>query len=571
MKKTLFQLLIVLLPFTAIAQNCDFTFSFNSSSGIITLNSPSGFNQNEYVFLWNLFGEQVFLEGANPSYTYPDNLSIIDNITLNVFQALPDSNLVCTSSLTVEIVVDNPNNCPITFSQTNNNTFAFEIPGANYPAEWNFGDGSTASGFQVNHTFSNPGIYQVCANVTGGGFNCSDCVNVIIQDDSTTYEQVSCSSFCVTDLSLDSSLNEAFLSISYAGNLNSMINYPHVATVTNTSGDTIAIGSIFSFGQFGGTTATYGVSLSNVTQWDPSEVVYVHFVFNDQTCILTYPCQQLPVNCNASFYASTSPLVGYFISTGNTMATTTSYLWDFGDGTTATAANVYHQYAASGLYTVCMIQSSAICSDTICQQVFIPESLPNLPDSLCNAEFAITQQTPYEVIIVNGSSGNDLTFNWTISGNGLSITAQGAYPEIMVEATGAYLLCLTVTSPNCSATYCDSLVVDENGMWNGRTTTSGFVINVMSPQEATGFITSVQELETAVSVVYPNPFTDVMYVSASKASNYEIIAIDGKRIQSGNLPEGQTSLATSDLASGIYFFTQQYSDGSKTVKKIVKQ
>lgn len=570
MKKLIFQLLIALLPITAMAQNCDFTYSYNSSTGTINLNAPSGFIPDNYVFLWSLDGGQAYLQGTNPTYTYTQ--SIVDNITLNVFQALPDSNFVCSSSQTVTIIVDNPtNNCPIILTQSGN-TFTFSVPGANYPVSWNFGDGNSASGFNVvTHTYSNPGQYQVCVNITGGGFTCNNCINVVVQEDSTSNPQVSCESFCVTNLSLNPLLNVANLSIAYNGLPNGFIDYPYVASVTNTNGDTIALGTMNSFGQISGTTANYEVSVLNGVQWNPSDVVFVHFVFNNQICSLTYPCQQPPINCNADFYASTSPLMGYFIATGNTFSNSSSYLWNFGDGTSATGPYVYHEYAQGGTYTVCMIQNTPTCSDTICQQVLIPATLPTLPDSLCNAEFAITQQNPNEVIVVNGSSGNDLTFTWTISGNGLTISAQGAYPEIVVEATGAYLLCLSVSSPNCTATYCDSIVIDENGMWNGKLANTGFVVNVMSPQQATGFVNSVQELENITSTLYPNPFTDVMYVSANKASTFEIISLDGKRIQTGNIPEGQSTLSTSNLASGVYFFSQVYANGAKTVKKIVKQ
>lgn len=567
MKKLLFQLLLALLPFAATAQNCDFNFNYNSSTGTITLNAPGGLDPNQYVFLWTLNGGFTNLYGPQASYTY--NQSTVDNITLNVFQALPDSNFVCSSSQTVTIIVDNPtNNCPIIVSQSGN-TFSFSVPGANYPGSWNFGDGNTASGFNVTHTYANEGQYQVCVNVTGGGFTCNSCVGVDVTADTTTNPQVSCNSFCVTDVSVNQALNVASITIAFNDPNVGFINYPFIGSVINSDGDTIAIGQMNSFGQISGTSATYQVNIFSGVTWNPTDVVYVLFTFIDQTCVLTYPCQNPITNCDASFYASTSALTGYYIATGNTMSNATSYLWNFGDGTSATGPYVYHQYDAGGTYTVCMIQTTPTCSDTICQQVVIPSSNPTLPDSLCNAEFAITQQNPGEVIVINGSSGNNLTFTWTISGNGLSITAQGAYPEISVEASGSYLLCLTVSSPNCSTTYCDSLIIDENGMWNGKLANAGFVINVMSPQQVTGFVTSVLDIEENQTLLYPNPFTDVVFVSATKASTYEILTIDGKRMQSGNLPEGQSTISASDLASGIYFFVQT-SNGSKIVSKIVK-
>jgi hypothetical protein len=53
----------------------------------------------------------------------------------------------------------------------------------------------------------------------------------------------------------------------------------------------------------------------------------------------------------------------------NNSLNSTSYLWNFGDGDTSTAANPVHDFPASGLYTVTLIASHCNVSDTTVQTI----------------------------------------------------------------------------------------------------------------------------------------------------------------------------------------------------------
>jgi PKD repeat protein len=59
----------------------------------------------------------------------------------------------------------------------------------------------------------------------------------------------------------------------------------------------------------------------------------------------------------ANFSAQVNELTAVFNNTSNNA---NSYLWDFGDGTTATDKNPLHTYAAAGTYTV-RLQSTNVC------------------------------------------------------------------------------------------------------------------------------------------------------------------------------------------------------------------
>lgn len=87
-----------------------------------------------------------------------------------------------------------------------------------------------------------------------------------------------------------------------------------------------------------------------------------------------------PAGCEASFNANVSqanPLRMLYFNTSSTSASgTTTYSWTLGDGSTANTNNVEHTYDQAGYYTVCLIMQNDLCSDTICEQVYVPGDTP---------------------------------------------------------------------------------------------------------------------------------------------------------------------------------------------------
>jgi hypothetical protein len=154
----------------------------------------------------------------------------------------------------------------------------------------------------------------------------------------------------------------------------------------------------------------------------------------------------------------------------------------------------------------------------------------------------------------------------------LTITATGAFPSILVENTGVYLLCITSTNAmGCTSTFCDTIVVDASGMIGGRLNSAGFTINVVSPQTITGYdITGIDNVENAAISVYPNPFNDVITLTGvSSNSTIQIFSVDGKNVYQGNATS--STLNTSNLSAGVYMLSIIDTNGNRQVQKIVKQ
>jgi PKD repeat protein len=470
-KLLLFSLLSLGVFSSAIAQiNCNFTFTADTNNCTYTYSAPAEFaNPMLYNIIWTYGNGSGF--GSGSPFTAAYNGPTTDVVTMTVLMS--DSNLICYSTQTIQICGGGNNNPGCTVVAQNNgvsNTYGFSVPGANYPATWTFPDGTTSSGFQASYTFPGPGMYQVCANITGGGFTCNDCETIYIAEDSS---------------------------------------------ITN------------------------------------------------------------PSNCDASFYASTSALTGYFIPYGNTwnnpMGSNLNYTWNFGDGATSTQSYPYHVYNSAGTYNVCLAVDGANCSDTICQAVYIPSNNTFPSDSSCQAYFVVTQQNPFEITVVNGSTSSANSLNtWIVSGGGITFTASGAYPSMVIESTGSYSLCLTVETGNCTSTWCDSILIGADGMMGGRLSELGFTINVTSPQALTGFDVTGIEADAFEFSFYPNPASDVLMISGIDQGRFVVYSIDGKMVNSGNITSQNQIVETSNMQAGIYFISVWNAAGERSVQRIVK-
>lgn len=124
-----------------------------------------------------------------------------------------------------------------------------------------------------------------------------------------------------------------------------------------------------------------------------------------------------------------------------------NYFWDFGDGTTSTAANPSHTYTL-GNYTVTLIATNPA---TGCADTFVRPNYVTI-DSVV-ADFATTDTNACQgeqVCFTNTSFPPGATFSWDF-GDG-SPPNSAANPCHVYNTLGTYTVSLTVTSGGCSDT-----------------------------------------------------------------------------------------------------------------------
>lgn len=130
----------------------------------VTFNAISD-SLNNYDYTWD-FGDGTSETGTiSPAhiYTHPGYYNAC--LTIN------EVNSNCTSTICNQIKIDVPDaTCDVSIvdSLLSGNTFSFSSNGSGTPSTyfWDFGDGSTSNLNTISHTFSNPGIYKVCLELT---------------------------------------------------------------------------------------------------------------------------------------------------------------------------------------------------------------------------------------------------------------------------------------------------------------------------------------------------------------------------------------------------------------------
>ena len=293
---------------------------------------------------------------------------------------------------------------------------------ANYPAQriWSFGDGtwdSTSSSYGINHTYSQPGVYEVCLTIIDSQGYCpsiSTCDSIRVEE-------------CAADFSY--SLDQDGHTVSFYNQSNpSSLNYE------------------WHFGDRQMSNASNPVHSYAVA--DTYQVVLL--VFNNNctdTTLQTVITTQDDANCSASFsYSATNQEVS-FSSSGSTGD---SYAWTFGDGQTSTQMNPQHTYTQPGIYAVCLTvsDSATSCQTTTCDSV-------QVVPATCIADFSYRVNNN-SVQFSNHSSGNSLNYSWDF-GDGHMGSSAGAFHSY--SAAGTYTVTLIVSNNFCSDTVAKTVTI----------------------------------------------------------------------------------------------------------------
>jgi len=131
-----------------------------------------------------------------------------------------------------------------------------------------------------------------------------------------------------------------------------------------------------------------------------------------------------------------------FTNTSTINSGTMTYLWDFGDGNTSTAANPSHAYANCGTYTVKLIATAGTCVDSVSQNITI-YCLPTAAftaDTVCLGN----QSCFYDGSSVIGSNINQ--WQWTFGDGGTSAVGNPCHTYATANEIPGYAVKLVITS-----------------------------------------------------------------------------------------------------------------------------
>ena len=277
---------------------------------------------NALLWSWD-FGDGNTSTLQNPSHTYSTEG------TYNVCLTITDS---CGSDTTCQLIsICDPLNTDFLYQAT-----GLSIQMQNQFTEaisffWDFGDGTTSTQQNPLHSFPSSGSYHVC----------------LIEWDECTSDTM------CKDLVVCGTVTSDF---SYAQNGNA------VSFTNNSSND------LFTLWDFGDGNAS---SIENPSHTYTQSGTFDVCLTVGDSCTTDISCQSITTvaSCIADFalVGDTSMpglYYGYNLASGDNL----TYSWTWGDGSSSIGELPSHQYADSGLYTICqmILDTLSLCADTFC-------------------------------------------------------------------------------------------------------------------------------------------------------------------------------------------------------------
>jgi len=300
--------------FTSILYGCQplvVTFT-NSSAGYASL-------------LWD-FGDGETSTEVNPTHTFRNTSTslVYYTVTLTV-----TSSTGCTASMQSSITVYPEVTSDFIFSKdpicSGETVTITSMPGS-FLYYWNYGDGEEGNGaFVVSHKYYNYTTAPVTYNVT-----------------LTTTSFFGCESATTQAITVYPTPIPAFTAVPVSQTM------PN-STVTFTNGTSGTWTWLWRFGN--GATST---QMSPVYTYGAAGTFAVTLVASNGVCSdsIMHSVSVLPTPPVANFDSIPSGCQVHTIALNNTSLYATSYMWDFGDGSTSTAMNPTYSYTTPGVYRV---------------------------------------------------------------------------------------------------------------------------------------------------------------------------------------------------------------------------
>lgn len=533
-----------ILPVNVVANpvNCDFSYYIVPGTNPIQVILYPVNNNGANFFNWTCSdGQSSYLTNPTFSFNQPGSYSF----TLTSYG--PSGAILCSHTDTILIESTSAGQCGFqTFPGNINGAFAFvnNSPDSTLHYVWNYGDGVLDTAQIYNsvifdeHLYPYSGQYQACLSAFDAQWNlvCNWCTIVTVD-----------------------SIAPSMCGISFVRDTINPLMYQF--TASSAPSGAVVTWEFPGLGSFSGPTQ----QLVFPEAWQ-TYYVCVTVNYNGMTCSNCIFVQPTIYPCTADFMVSTAPNTAFFFNNSYSGPDATLN-WDFGDGSTSTEQYPYHVYASPGIYNVCLTVTNAYCQSTYCDSVQILDlsSFPPPNGDTCSAFFVPLPSAGNLMNIVNMVNGSNLQFAWTL--NNVLVSTE-AFPQFSITSIGNYQLCLTITNnTGCTASYCDSMDVDSADVASGS-----MMMRVVSPQTLTSFPLSIQNSEATQVAAWPNPVSDELNLSGTKAGvAFRVMSVDGRLIAKGLTKEKQTSLDTGDWLPGLYVVQLQNPDGTLQNIKVVHQ
>ena len=335
--------------------NAAFTYTLGSGGQVSFTNTSTGIDSMTH-YLWT-YNDGNQYAGSSGSHTYQYNGTY--SVTLYINDSLANN---CSSSVTQTISITNTASAPACQAIIADSLFAngstlfisySSGTTANTVYNWNFGDGSTSTFTNPNHTYAYNGTYAVTLQIS----------------DVTT----GCSSSVGDSVVITNALNGSCLAqFNYSFASNGLVYFNN----TSIGGDTLPSHLTWDFGTGSGTSHVLNPSYTYTA--NGTYIVSLQITNSAQSCSSTYTAAVTVSNvgggsCIAGVtfvmhQDSLNPQPGIWQVSAYYSSQVTSAVWHWGDGTSSTGFAPAHTYTAAGQYQIC-VMAFASCGDStiVCQ------------------------------------------------------------------------------------------------------------------------------------------------------------------------------------------------------------
>ncbi len=399
------QIIIVLSPVA--------NFSTNTVSGCATLIVQFNNESSPNTTSWNWS-----FPGGNPSTSTLPNPVVMYNQPGSFDVTLVAANSVGQSTITKNNYI-NPVSSPSTgFTiEVNGNVVTVTNTGVGATStEWQIQENGlqSLSGNSVSYTFSTNGTFsirQINSNNCGSN-NLEQFVTINAYPVANFIGNASGNCAPLQIIFMNTSLNGSSFAWTFENGIPDQSNEEN-PTVTFSQGGQFTI-SLTTSNQYGSNTSTQTITIAGLPQ--PS---------------FTYIANSLQVN----------------FENGTTSSGNTSYLWNFGDGTTSTELNPSHTYSIEGTYMVTLNVTNECGTTEVTETIVIDNRTPVIG-------FSAGQQSgcvPFEVQFMDNSTNDPTNWEWTFEGGNPS-SSNEKNPLVVYDNEGIFDVSLTVSNGFGSST-----------------------------------------------------------------------------------------------------------------------
>ena len=550
--------------------------SVNTTTNLVSIPTPSISGENSFC----MGASTIICANASPGEIVSwDNqagqfLGSSDCITVTAtgtYQAVVSNASGCEAIVQTQVTaIDLPSaniSGDVTICEGSSSTICADASGQNY--EWIINDAVLSTEQCI--TVSNPGSYQL--NVIN-----NQCIN-------TNFASVILDQIPLLELTsvgiLDCNTDNVILSASTNGT---------EVTWSDAAGNFLATGSSYSAnlaGQYyASSTTSSGCEnvLSIIVEQDDSALPTAEYTFEATSFIYTFHNQ----------------------SQGDV----SSYLWDFGDGTTSTEENPSHNFSTAGTFLVCMTASNECGSNSFCQNVIIQSELNvaiNTTSVSCFGgddgliDIVINGGVEPYTIISNPDIGNDASLLGLSAGEYLItiMDSNGAIVDVEALITEPSAMATNAVIVNASAgTNNGSIAIDVSGGTPGysiewSTGSTAFQLDNLPAGIYSSNITDangcllvedheVKELSSTNQIDFiqsfissPNPAVDEINIqlelNREARVTLQLMNNLGQVMYQSNINSNKPNhnIDVSNYANGIYFIQLKYQNQSMTKKIMI--